>query len=332
MPEKDVIFRATWTKTKVDKGMQGTVASRELYEEIKMQSLGNDKAKGIDYSQNNSSTNGEGVYLFDETKNDTKPVYFYRGTHNLKNNLLYANFCWKIVRTTETGGVRAVYNGAPVNGKCTNKTGSDTQIGLSKFNQAYDKKQYVGYMYGDDANPYQNNNDSDIKKYIDNWYKTNIKDKGFESSLDKVSIYCGERTEVNNTGGSFNYVGRNRIAAGKSTMKCPSNDSYSVEAGNRKLTYPVGLLSVDEVMLAGGSKLIGSNSNYYLYISYVYWLLSPSDWLSSNNTGVLCVGSLGGVGYASVNGAGGGVRPVVTIAPSAPLLSGDGSQNNPYVI
>ena len=159
MPEKDVIFRATWTKAKVDKSMQGKVYKAQfLYDKIKEQSLGNDKELGIDYSKNNSLTNGEGVYLFDENKNDTHPVYFFRGTHNLNNNLLYANFCWKIVRTTETGGVRVVYNGAPVNGKCTNTTGTNTQIGDMVFNADSHKKKYVGYMYGDDIHPYQNTN------------------------------------------------------------------------------------------------------------------------------------------------------------------------------
>ncbi len=147
MPEKDVIFRATWTKAKVGKGMQGKVfKAQSLYNKIKEQSLGNDKEKGINYLKVNSETNGEGVYLFDETKSDTYPVYFFRGTHQLNNNLLYAGFCWKIVRTTETGGVRIVYNGVPVNGKCTNTTGSDTQIGTSQFNPSYKAKKHVGYI------------------------------------------------------------------------------------------------------------------------------------------------------------------------------------------
>ena len=329
MPEKDVIFRATWTKSKVKKDMQGNKV-QILYDKIKEQSLGNDKTLGIDYSKVNSSTNGEGVYLFDETNHDKHPVYFFRGTHQLKNNLLYANLCWKIVRTTETGGVRVVYNGTPVNGKCTNTTGDSTQIGLSKFNRAFDKKQFVGYMYGDDSNPYQNNNDSDIKKYIDNWYKTNIKDKGFETSLDKGSIYCGDRTEGSVSGNRQYYSGGDRIAAGKPTMKCSKSDSYGTEVGNRKLTYPVGLLSIDEVNLSGAT-LTNGNSNYYLFTNMWYWLLSPSSWTSSGYAGVLRVLSNGFVSYAYVTSAY-GVRPALTIASSAPLLSGDGSQDDPYVI
>ena len=331
MPEKDVIFRATWTKAKVGKGMQGIIASRKLYEEIKMQSLGNDKEEGIDYSKVNSSTNGEGVYLFDETKNDTYPVYFYRGTHQLKNNLLYANFCWKIVRTTETGGVRVVYNGAPTNGKCTNTTGSSTQIGKSAFNANFKKKQYVGYMYGDDSNPYQNTNDSDIKKYIDKWYKTNIKDKGFESSLDKKSIYCGDRTEGTTKGRDIYYAGA-KLLAQKPSLRCPINDSYGVEAGNRKLKNPVGLLTIEETILAGTDWSTGSNKDLYLYTNKGYWLLSPYAWDGDNRLAYILLFTIDG--DAAINDATcvEGVRPTLTISSTAPLLAGDGSQNNPYVI
>ena len=332
MPESDVIFRATWTKAKVGKGMQGKVAKdASLYNKIKKQSLGNDKEIGIDYSKVNSEANGEGVYLFDETKNDNHPVYFFRGTHNLNNNLLYANFCWKIVRTTETGSVRIVYNGTPVNGKCTTTTGSNTQIGNRAFNTFNYKKQYVGYMYGDNTNPYQNNNDSEIKKYIDNWYKINIKDKGFEASLDKGSIYCGDRTEGSVRKKALYYAGYDRANKVEPTIKCPENDSYSVYAGNKKLSYAVGLLSIDDVILAGSFYTVSKyNTNYYLYTNQNYWLLSPS-----------CIDYYVLEMYVSKSGTvydGGtvtnikGVRPALTLKSEATILNGDGSQNNPYVI
>ena len=39
-------------------------------------------------------------------------IYYYHGAAQ-NNNLLFGGFCWKIVRTTETGGVKIVYNGIP---------------------------------------------------------------------------------------------------------------------------------------------------------------------------------------------------------------------------
>ena len=73
------------------------------------------------------------------------PVYYYKGNVQ-NNNVLFAGFCWKIVRTTETGGVKIVYNGVQKDGSCNN-TGTDSQIGTSKFNSSSNSPAYVGYMY-----------------------------------------------------------------------------------------------------------------------------------------------------------------------------------------
>ena len=48
--------------------------------------------------------NGEGADTY------ANPVYYYKGNVE-NNNVLFGGFCWKIVRTTETGGVKLVYNG-----------------------------------------------------------------------------------------------------------------------------------------------------------------------------------------------------------------------------
>ena len=52
--------------------------------------------------------------LYDGEGADTyaNPVYYYKGNVQ-NNNVLFGGFCWKIVRTTETGGVKIVYNGIP---------------------------------------------------------------------------------------------------------------------------------------------------------------------------------------------------------------------------
>ena len=82
---------------------------------------------------------GEGVDTY------ANPVYYYKGNVQ-NNNVLFAGFCWKIVRTTETGGVKIVYNGVQKDGSCNN-TGTDSQIGTSKFNSSKDSPAYAGYMY-----------------------------------------------------------------------------------------------------------------------------------------------------------------------------------------
>ena len=65
---------------------------------------------GIDFGAVSSDTNGKGVYERAGTENDEYPVYYYRGAVE-DNNVLFANKCWKVVRTTDTGGVKLIYNG-----------------------------------------------------------------------------------------------------------------------------------------------------------------------------------------------------------------------------
>ena len=35
-----------------------------------------------------------------------------------KRNVIFGGFCWQVIRTTETGGTKLLYNGEPVDGKC----------------------------------------------------------------------------------------------------------------------------------------------------------------------------------------------------------------------
>ena len=105
-------------------------------------------SNGIQFKDISSDTNGKGVYIRSGTENDPHPIYYYRGAVT-NNNVLFANFCWKIVRTTDTGGVKLIYNGTPSSGKCTNTIGTATQLeATSKFNASYNSPAYVGYMYG----------------------------------------------------------------------------------------------------------------------------------------------------------------------------------------
>ena len=103
---------------------------------------------GVDFSNISSDANGKGIYEIASTKNDPYPIYYYRGAVD-NNNVKFAGFCWKVIRTTDTGGVKLIYNGEPDgSGNCTNTTGASTQIGTSKFNNNRNSAAYVGYMYG----------------------------------------------------------------------------------------------------------------------------------------------------------------------------------------
>ena len=104
-----------------------------------------DKYTRIDFSKTSEQDNTKGIYTTTNTENNV-PVYYYRGAVD-NNHVIFANFCWRIVRTTETGGVKLIYDGVPSNSQCNN-TGEATTIGNYEFNLSYNSPAYVGYMYG----------------------------------------------------------------------------------------------------------------------------------------------------------------------------------------
>ena len=103
---------------------------------------------GVSFSAISSDTNGKGIYEIASTKNDAYPIYYYRGAVD-NNNVKFGGFCWKAVRTTDTGGVKLIYNGEPDgSGNCTNTTGNTTHIAYSRVNWRASSPSDIGYMSG----------------------------------------------------------------------------------------------------------------------------------------------------------------------------------------
>ena len=217
--------------------------------------------------------------------------YYYRG--NVTNNYVkFADKYWRIVRINGDGTVRVIYDGTSAH--ANGESSEDRQIGTSAFNSSYNDNAYVGYMYGQTgASTYTaahaNTNDSTIKAYIDNWYKTNIVGTTNEQYLVD-NVFCNDRSISNDNVGTG--VGTTRTnyrwywgpwesGNHNDNMKltCPQkNDAFTVSDttnGNGALMYPVGLLSTDEIVLAGGWN--AANSGYYLYSGQYWWDSSPFD-------------------------------------------------------
>ena len=134
-----------------------------LYDTLALQSMPDNESStyvtnssGVQFNAISSDTNGRGLYyLWGSEDYGDYPVYYYRGNVD-NNNVIFNNFCWKIVRTTETGGVKLIYNGVPSSGKCTTQTGTGTQIsGTYLYNNKSpdssgnaNSPAFEGYMYG----------------------------------------------------------------------------------------------------------------------------------------------------------------------------------------
>ena len=209
---------------------------------------------------------------------------------------------------------------------------------------------YVYYGTSSKEVAQTNTNDSTIKTYIDNWYKTNIVGTTNEQYLAD-NIFCNDRSISIYTDTSYNTntkpgYGTNstlyRWGFGpqrgtnygnmKMMLTCPQkNDAFTVSdtsKGNGALTYPVGLLSEDEIVLAGGWDF--RSNRYYLSIGQTWWTSSPQS--AGPGASVWYLYSNGDATYLDdgVNWNA-GVRPVFNLKAEV-LAQGSGTASDPYRI
>ena len=278
--------------------------------------------------------------------------YYYRGAkQHVKNNLIFAEHQWKIVRINGNGSIRIIYNGECPNNECDiNDTGEKTQLELNRFNATYDDNKYIGYMYGGnegvESTSYQeatsNEKNSFIKDLVDNWYEVKLLKTHYESYLSD-GIFCNDR-EINpelHTALGFGrnrteYIGMTRIE-NKSLISiiCNNkNDSftvYDIENGNGNLIYPIGLISMDELSISGLTDELPNENNYF-YTGERFWTMTPGRfWYFStggaDNFRLLATGNiqLDHVYYRC------GIRPVLNLTPDT-KVSGSGSLTDPFIV
>ena len=249
---------------------------------------------------------------------------------------------WRIIRTNSDGSVRLLYHG-------TSTTAIDAYIGESAFNATDNDPMYVGYMYGTSgslANNRLNTNDSTIKGVIDNWYKDNL-NTNYGKYLSTTAVYCNDRSNPSggyNTGSTqFFYGGYTRLLTNHApTYDCTdTNDKFTVDTstGNGKLTYPIALMTADEVVFAGGE--YGSNAKTWYYynsanghsVGSTWDLMSPYFWKDSLAYNFGVVGSLfpGHLSSGRVSGSS-YVRPALSLKSCVKYSSGNGSASAPYTI
>ncbi len=199
-----------------------------------------------------------------------------------------------------------------------------------------------------------NVNNSTAKTAIDNWYSTNL--SSYNTYLEDT-VFCNDRsykTEGSsntytqsgwnlNGGdltktlyfGTFNRFNNNWYSSSNvPSVACPNEtDRFTVSNtnGNGALTYPVGLLTADEIILAGvGGNNGSATTTYYLYTNDYYWSLSPGIFYVSYDV-EFYVSSDGTLNSNLVSNSS-GLRPAVSLKPGTQVASGTGTVLDPYVI
>ena len=175
----------------------------------------------------------------------------------------------------------------------------------------------------------------------------------YSEYIDTNAGFCGDRSTLNNqrgvgTGTVTTYNGGYlRVVESDPDLTCSNtSDLYTVSSsnqGNKALTYPVGLITVDEAMLSGtgGDVFDGyqtitpSSTNSYLTTGNHFWTMTPAggynpfgfeDWRSFT----LGISSSSYIDdYDSPSSL--GLRPVINIRSDV-TISGSGTKDDPYKI
>ena len=290
-----------------------------------------------------ATENGTDVYYFAGQDTTSTPINnWVKFGKNSSNQDLY----WRIIRTNSDGSIRLLYHG-------TSTTATDAYIGTSAFNTNFDSSKYVGYMYGDtDATLEEartNTNNSTIKTAIDNWYANNM--TSYTKYLSTTAVYCNDRELASgatySTTEGFYFKAYDRLYTNKTpTYDCTNNnDKFTVDAstGNGKLTYPIALMTADEIAYAGGVAYENAPMWYYTNSSLesstggtYWWSLSPSN-LGGLGASSWFVGNVDDSNAPStlssfIISVSLGVRPAVSLKACVQWKSGDGTANSPYEI
>ena len=280
-----------------------------------------------------------------KAKEENTDVYYFAG--DARNNWVkFGGYYWRIIRTNSDGSIRLLYHG-------TSPETQNAYIGDSEiaFNESYNDSMYVGYKYGTSGsleNNRLNTNDSTIKKTIDTWYKDNL--VNYTKYLSTTAVYCNDRElgsgTYSATGNQFYYVGYTRLGANKNpSYNCTNEyDAFSVNNTKAQLTYPIALMTADEISYAGGVWIKNAATWYYLNSKgsasikngqNEWWLLSAASWDTDKSSVVFKVSSSqdrkAQFGAQSVQYKL-HVRPVISLKKDLLYKSGDGSATSPYEV
>ena len=150
---------------------------------------------------------------------------------------------------------------------------------------------------------HSNIKNSTIKEGTDSWYKINIEDKGYSKYIADT-LFCNDKksyrySAVGNTTSYFRGIHfegwSNKTGILNPTLTCSlgTTNDYSRFTVNKnlissdlmtngKLTYPIGLLSAEELVFAGAFISSEADTTYYMQIGFHFWLLTPSRMSSGN--------------------------------------------------
>lgn len=239
------------------------------------------------------ATTNEGLI---ESTDDSGTFYYFRG--KIENNYVsFADLTWRIVKINSDGSVKLV---------------------LDDYTKTT-------------ANFYEDNNDisteekldftkNNMSEVLETWFQDNLKD--FEKNIIS-NKYCLDDSIASQENDTTYYAGNFRLLKDYTVSNTCLGTNY---------TSKIGLLSADEVVLAGANTF-GNNTDYYLHVSdklVSWWTMTPSKEDEGNIT-FFEVDSNGKLIEISRGNYYRGIRPVIHLVKKT-LATGKGTKENPYII
>ena len=203
----------------------------------------------------------------------------------------------------------------------------------------------IGFASSSYEKAHTNTLDSTIKSYLDNWYDINL--TSYTNKLSNEAVYCNNRVPSTLKSDLYQQEGYGiypttydyeKFINWQGTRSGPelackrTNDMFSVSnsSGNGKLTKAIGLITADEVNMAGG-RTSAQNSLYYLYSGTDFWTMSPSDVDVISSANIFEVQNNGSLNRLSaITNA--GIRPVINLDSTKITFTGTGTMQDPYII
>ena len=184
----------------------------------------------------------------------TEKIYYWNGNKSSyvleKWNVIFAGFCWQMWRTTDTGGVKLIYNGIPDEGKCI-ATGVDQQIGESPFNDDFNSSMsYAGYMYNPNIIIYTHNNSNYSINYLSG------EDVTYENGMYTL-VNTSTTLDYNHRYSCYNTTG---ICSSVTYYIKPNNTYYYVKLSDGRNM----MQSIEDMLLADNVNQIDSTIKSYI--------------------------------------------------------------------
>ena len=299
--------------------------------------------------------------LLASTEDDYGTSYYFRGA--VTNNYVeFANKCWRIVRVGGDGSVKLILHNDNPTGAANPCDAANNSASAafaryngttykSAFNTNFNDNAYVGFKFGTPGSStyeatHANTNNSTILTNLEAWYNNNDNFKKYEKVIADT-VWCNDKTNVTDTsynpwgysnvtglgyGTNVTYYGATQRLISTSNSAGGTGPSLKCNGNLSKITSKVGLITADELALAGYA-YAKNNTTTYLQENATdtyWWSLSPNNFYG----GYACVWSVyGSNGYFDNNyvSSTNGVRPSISLK-STTNVTGEGTSSTPYII